>query len=205
MLIKDLNGKEIGLGRVVRKFETDFLDESLPSWITSDVVPTYNSISSGDGAAIFATGTSRNDTAQIELPDIDLSNFKAVRFDLLGLAFDSSVVTVELSFKDNLQIIDSETNEIPFLRINSDSLTDEDISFQIRKEGDKKRNLSLLIIPETKEIYLLQDDQVMYYKKDTDLTFSNPSTPFFLIQNKKENAVAATFRLLKCSLTLYQN
>jgi hypothetical protein len=196
----DNAGRLVPPGKVTRALEANFLDGTLPAWLT------VTTGSAGHGATASTTGAVSGNVATVRTAaTFSMSDMKAVRWDANGLWFDSSKIMQAIGIGNSNgvggYVRQDSTDDTLQMLMNGEQ---HSLSYNIRAGGEhaRHRNLGLLLLPATRELYVLEDDQVMAYRQSS--TFTTGAVRPDLTVVTRENS-AHYFRVTQIRLTIWSD
>ncbi|MNJ61937.1 hypothetical protein D3C77_577510 [compost metagenome] len=118
-----------------------------------------------------------NSSARLRTIEINSSRYRAIKWTVEGFYFDSdSVVTAGIGLQGTntgVAFYQNTAMSTTTRRVYLSNGTNQDalINYRMRGAGEalRKRNLSILLMPSTSYVYLMEDDQVMYYANLTGI------------------------------------
>lgn len=180
MITRDLQGQLVLPGRVQRTITEHFLTATaLPAWLTAGAgTPSFSLPGASYGYCQMTTGAVLNNQARLDTIDIDTSKFRAVLWELQGLTYQTADNTMSVSFGiyagavGGCQLMhDFSVDAQARLRTHNPS-NDTPIPYDLKAAATSRRNLSMLLLPQDKEVYVLEDDQVIW-AQDVGATLLN--------------------------------
>lgn len=164
-LIIDTAGRRVPAGRVTRTLTEPFLTPPLPPWLT---------VASGTGTLVPPTGswgyyqiTSPAGTAMVLRTawPFDLTQFPEVGFTLEALHWTTGTAIVGIGLKNagrGVGLFQAPSHATARVRQIGSGAPDIPVPYQLAGvEATKRRNVTLLVRPRDRELYVLEDDQVV--------------------------------------------
>lgn len=170
MIIRDFQGNVVPFGKVSKVLEENFLLGTLPGWLTvSSGTATYSVPPASRGYAQLATAATNLSVARIQTFEIDSSLMNSIIWSVEGLSYDTdSLANMGLGiYGTNCGIAFFQTTANTALRMriyDASGNTDVSFNYRIRGGGEalRRRNLKVMLLPQLEQVYLMEDDQVMY-------------------------------------------
>lgn len=212
-LQRDAEGRVIPYGRVRRELVySGNIDGSnaLPAWLTAPVgTVTYNSIATTTGGIKVATDATIGAQAQLAGPTISLTRWDEVKLTLEGLTLDdlNGQTKTEFGFgfhTSQLGAAAIQTTAAPNDRMRlftqGTGGASYDTGYQlVGSNGKNTHNLSFLLRPARRQMWLMCDDQVVTGWAATSLN-TGSLTP--LVSLTTREAVSHSFSLMQLKLEL---
>lgn len=179
--MKDLMGRDIPEGKVTRELVANFLDGTMPSWLSLiSGTASYILPATGKGGLKLETGAINGDVAQIKSYGIYLGSFLEVSFTVEGFQTDTDTkASIGIGIQDSPRGVgfwQAITSDKLHMRVwGTPSNYEEDIDYRLRglDAALKSKNITVKILPRKKEIMLLEDDQVMFYYDASEYLITN--------------------------------
>lgn len=187
MLVRDTAGDLVPFGAVRRSRVEDFLTGTLPSWLAvPDGTISYGSPASTFGYAQITTAATASARATLATSfSLDLTKIEAARITAEGLHCSDSAAFIALGFfptgnNGGSRFYDNPTAasvaQIRSMTGSGTTSTNVDIAYQAIGDGEyaRHRNLSFLLLPRTKEVYVMEGDHVWGYAKHATMSLALP-------------------------------
>lgn len=205
----DLSGGLIPPARTRRTIEESFINTTaLPSWLSVAAgTPTFNTLATSRGHFSLTSGAVSGDMASLTTSFDIVSNYQtAILWEVEG--FSATAATADLDINIGLSG-PSWAGAFARHRYNEPTLitnmygVEQVHSYNIRDGGEykRKRNLALLMLRETRELFVMEDGQVMAYRTHDTLGAVNPIRPRIEVTTRA--AQTAGFELGLVRLTLF--
>jgi len=204
----DATGKMIPPGKVIRTLEEPFMQGSMPSWLTvGSGTASYGAQASTRGYLQMTTGAVSGNAAAIKTSfNINLADQKAILWEVQGLVLDSAgpvqlAMGISASGSVGGFLKQDSADTTAFIAMAGSSAG---VPYNLRTSGEatRRRNLGLMLIPATKEMYVFEDDQVMAYRKHTALNLGAVGCDLSVTTRE---AAAHNFQVSKLKLTLFHD
>jgi hypothetical protein len=191
------NGGFAPVGQFAHRREFDVIDGSAPSWVTpvgsatpggteAPITPIYSTTGVPDCALVTPSATIGALAGLTTSFALDSTAIKMMKITLQGLWFDSPSPLFALGFfdgggvsrgariRDEAMAATGNGSETMLERFGpSTSRLKVDYQIKGRQEYARKRNLSFVLLPATKEMYLLENDKVFGYRQAADMVLAS--------------------------------
>ena len=206
-------GEPIPRGKVIKELKETWIAGTMPSWLeASSGTASYGATATSSGYIQVTSGTANGNLAVLRTTGTyGPTHYREITWHLDGLRFDTadgSLIDVEIQIAGTnaggqARTAYSETNSPTYLEArNASGNLRLDLDYDlVRTAGAYSRNVALMIRPDDREIYLLEDDQVMGYLDAGDSWAEGVALrPLIALTNR--NAASHYFRIAQARLTL---
>lgn len=212
-LFFDNVGQVIPHGKVSRTLEENFLTASaLPSWLeASSGTASFDAPSAGFGGCKMTTGSTTNNVARLRTTfTFDPQYFQALWWTVEAFHMDvDDNVWPSFGFINDAgthaaNVYQTSASTAKLQGVGSGT-SDIGLHYQIRDadEGTRRRNMTVLWLPQLDEGFFLNDDQVIGYLSGAGFNPVGEVRAFCEITTKEN--VAHWFKISQCRLTLVHN
>lgn len=173
-----------------------------------------------DGAATLTSGlcllqlsTAASAAARATLaltPEIDLASYSAIKIDVEAMSFSAAspavilrigaVGTSDASIGGGLIQSSSSATEAVRLHSGGEGSTTRGVFSHLGATATQRRQTSVLIVPAAKEVYLLEDDELLLWRRDVNFKTGSARVR---LQIENLAATAVNLRLARLDVTLY--
>lgn len=212
-MLRDHLGEVIVTGRVRKELVENFLGaSSLPAWLTSDA-GTVSFVSAVTDKGSVRVTTAATDTAAGRIKtafSLATSQFTAVMLTVEGFMLDTATngtaalklagTNVGVGLQHNSNVTEAK------IRVYRAGGSFDDVATHtiLRQASAHRQNVSLLLLPRPKDVYVLSDDQVIAYSNVAANTYTDGTiTP--TVEVVAAEAVAHYMQIEQIRLTTWSN
>jgi hypothetical protein len=209
-------GEIVPRGKVVKEYVETWLGAAMPSWLESTAgTVSYGAPATSSGYIRVTSGSSNGNTAILRtVATYGPTHYREIAFTMEGLTFDAAVganVDIELQIAGTncggqARTAYNEAGTPSYLEArNAGGNLRQDMDYNlVATDGIYSRNISIVVRPKDKEIYLLEGDQVMSYL-DATSTWSDLNALRAQLVLTNRNAASHYFTVSQTKLTLVAN
>lgn len=206
-IVFDSAGRLVPPGKVARSLEETFILGAMPSWLTaSSGTASYGAQASTRGYLQMTTGAVSGNAATVKTNfTVNLADQKAILWEASGLVLDSSTVQLAMGISNTGSVgsfIKQDSADSTLFVAMAGNSTAVPYNLRNGSEATRRRNLGIMLLPSTREMYVFEDDQVMAYRTHTSLTLGAVSCDLTVTTRE---AVAHNFQVQKLKITLFND
>jgi hypothetical protein len=205
MLLYDTAGKMVPPGRIEKSWAAQWDTAGLPSWLTTPTdtgaTVAYGDPATTNGYIELGTGATTGNTTYLKTIPFDGSKCAAIEVTAQGLYCSADTVQIELGCWENTAKNGGRVRQrggsggandatVELYRTSGGSLITSvtDLNLVTNGEATKRRDLTFLLFPKTKWVYVLEADQVMYALRETRMTLTSGMFAFLAVSTRTDAA-----------------
>lgn len=215
-LVVSPSGRLVHKGKLLHRMHADFWGAAgaytPPAWLTvASGTATLTAPSASVGALELATAAAVNATAALNVvPVVNTTNHRAFRIDLEGLVWTAADPAAELrigvtdasgGIGGGMAQLEGGTDGRLFLYSGGETQRTKTESSHLGPGSTQRRQTSLLVLPQDKMLFILEDDEVVAWR-DGAVGWSD-GTATIGVQIKAKTGTAVTLRLTSMTVSTY--
>lgn len=206
------SGRLILPGKPVHRMHADFFGPSgaytPPSWLAVTGTATLTDSASSLTRLDLTTGNTVGSIASLALsPSVNSGSFFAIRIDVEAFSFtvQNPAANIRLGAAGSGSIgggmIQTPADDSAYLYSGGETNVTSGVFSHLGENANQRRQLSVLVLNQTRQVFLLEDDMVLSWRDGTSGWTDGVVTPALSIETTSTAVVSA--RLASITFTLY--